>query len=259
MRKIFFLFWTCGYLIVISAGTKSVSETLNHLAERIDKLNRTYMSIEEKINIIIIKRNEESLELENSEIKTLKESLSIEEKIKIKESSKNRLNLYFGFLLPKNSTFRNYGIHFENGSQFEIEYARRFGSFSLGTSVSGKFFGNDKIAGIPIVGEMLTAGENKALMTSLLAGWRTQLNETVFINGKISVGVAFTNQNLRILTNSITQKDNSFYYSSLIGIGLQWTNFTNTILYYQYDGYESAGNFGDQSFHQIGLSLGLNY
>ena len=259
MRKIFFLFWICSYLITIRAEIKSISESLNQLTERIDKLNRTYMSIDEKIEIIIVKRNEDRLELKKSEINTLKGDLIIKKKNKIKESLKNELNLYFGFLLPKNSTFRNYGIHFEHGSQFELEYARRFGSFSLGTSVSGKFFGNDKIVGIPVVGEMLTAGENKAFMTTLLAGWKTHLNDTVFINGKISVGLAFTNQNLRILTNSIAQSDTSFYYSSLIGIGLQWTNVVNTNLYYQYDGYESKGNFGDQSFHQIGLSLGMNY
>ena len=146
MRKIFFLFWICSYLITIRAEIKSISESLNQLTERIDKLNRTYMSIDEKIEIIIVKRNEERLELKKSEINTLKDDI-IKKKNKIKESLKNELNLYFGFLLPKNSTFRNYGIHFEHGSQFELEYARRFGSFSLGTSVSGKFFGNDKIVG----------------------------------------------------------------------------------------------------------------
>ena len=101
MRKIFFLFWICSYLITIRAEIKSISESLNQLTEGIDKLNRTYMSIDEKIEIIIVKRNEERLELKKSEINTLKDDLIIKKKNKIKESLKNELNLYFGFLLPK--------------------------------------------------------------------------------------------------------------------------------------------------------------
>ncbi|MBT3666663.1 MAG: hypothetical protein HN548_04225 [Opitutae bacterium] len=259
MRKIFFLFWACGYLTIINAQIKSVSQTLNQLTERVDKLNTTFMSIDEKIKVILSERNEKRLELQKSEITTQKDNIMVVDKNKIYESSKNELNLYFGFLLPEISTFRSYGMHFEHGSQFELEYARRFGSFSIGSSVSGKFYENEKINGIPIVGEILTAGENKVFMTSLHAGWKTQLNEILFIKGKISCGLASANQNLRILNNSITQSDTSLYYSSLIGIGMQGTNFANTMLYYQYDGYESAGNFGDQAFHQIGVSLGMNY
>lgn len=254
MRKIIFLFWTCGYITIIDAKIKTVSKTLYHLTERVDKLNSTFMSIDQKIKGILIERNEERLES-----KPHNDILINEDKIKANENLKNELNFYFGFLFPKNSTFRSYGIQFEHGSQFELEYERRFGSFSLGSSVSGKFYGNKKINGIPIVGEMLAAGENKIFMTSLLAGWKTQLNEILFIKGKISGGVAFANQNLRILNNSITQNHTSLYYSSLIGIGLQWTNFANTMLYYQYDGFQSSGNLGDQSFHQIGVSLGMNY
>ena len=254
MRKIIFLFWTCGYITIIDAKIKTVSQTLHHLTERVDKLNSTFMSIDQKIKGILTERNEE-----RPESRPHNDTVINEDKIKANENLKNELNFYFGFLLPKNSTFRSYGIQFEHGSQFELEYERRFGSFSLGSSVSGKFYGNKKIIGIPIVGEMLTEGENKIFMTSLLAGWKTQLNEILFIKGKISGGVAFANQNLRILNNSITQSDTSLYYSSLIGIGLQWTNFANTMLYYQYDGFQSSGNLGDQSFHQIGVSLGMNY
>jgi len=254
MRKIIFLFWTCGYITIIDAKIKTVSQTLHHLTERVDKLNSTFMSIDQKIKGILTERNEE-----RPESRPHNDTVINEDKIKANENLKNELNFYFGFLLPKNSTFRSYGIQFEHGSQFELEYERRFGSFSLGSSVSGKFYGNKKINGIPIVGEMLTEGENKIFMTSLLAGWKTQLNEILFIKGKISGGVAFANQNLRILNNSITQSDTSLYYSSLIGIGLQWTNFANTMLYYQYDGFQSSGNLGDQSFHQIGVSLGMNY
>ena len=254
MRKIIFLFWTCGYITIIDAKIKTVSQTLHHLTERVDKLNSTFMSIDQKIKGILTERNEE-----RPESRPHNDTVINEDKIKANENLKNELNFYFGFLLPKNSTFRSYGIQFEHGSQFELEYERRFGSFSLGSSVSGKFYGNKKIIGIPIVGEILTEGENKIFMTSLLAGWKTQLNEILFIKGKISGGVAFANQNLRILNNSITQSDTSLYYSSLIGIGLQWTNFANTMLYYQYDGFQSSGNLGDQSFHQIGVSLGMNY
>ena len=259
MRKIIFLFWTCGYITIIDAKIKTVSQTLYHLTERVDKLNSTFMSIDQKIKGILIERNEELLELQNLQSTPHNDIVINEDKINTNENLKNELNFYFGFLLPKNSTFRSYGIQFEHGSQFELEYERRFGSFSLGSSVSGKFYGNKKIIGIPIVGEMLTEGENKIFMTSLLAGWKTQLNEILFIKGKISGGVAFANQNLRILNNSITQNHTSLYYSSLIGIVLQWTNFANTMLYYQYDGFQSSGNLGDQSFHQIGVSLGMNY
>lgn len=259
MKKIIFLFLICGYCTLIDAKIKSVSQTLNHLTDRVDKLNGTFMSIDKKIKGMLIKRNEERLESQNRKT-TISDGIAIlEDKIKANESLKNKLNFSFGFLLPENSTYRNYGIQFEHGSQFELEYSRRFGSFTVGSSVAGKFYGNEKINGIPILGEMLTAGENKIFMTSLLTGWKAQLNEVLFVEGKISGGIAFANQNLQILNNSITQSDSSLYYSTLIGMGLEWNKLASTMLYYQIDGFESAGNFGDQSFHQIGISLGLNY
>ena len=107
MRKIIFLFWTCGYITIIDAKIKTVSKTLYHLTERVDKLNSKFMSIDQKIKGILIERNEERLES-----KAHNDILINEDKIKANENLKNELNFYFGFLFPKNSKFRSYGIQF---------------------------------------------------------------------------------------------------------------------------------------------------
>ena len=83
MRKIIFLFWICGYLTIIDAKIKTVSQTLYHLTERVDKLNSKFMSIDQKIKGILIERNEERLES-----KAHNDILNKEAKIKANEKIK---------------------------------------------------------------------------------------------------------------------------------------------------------------------------
>ena len=121
MRKIIFLFWTCGYITIIDAKIKTVSQTLYHLTERVDKLNSTFMSIDQKIKGILIERNEELLELQNLQSTPHNDIVINEDKINTNENLKNELNFYFGFLLPKNCKFRRNGIKWEHGGQQRME------------------------------------------------------------------------------------------------------------------------------------------
>ena len=52
--------------------------------------------------------------------------------------------------MPNKSKFRKYGIQFEEGEQYSIEYIRNFGSFFLGSTLSTKLYENKKITGIKV-------------------------------------------------------------------------------------------------------------
>jgi hypothetical protein len=173
--------------------------------------------------------------------------------------AKNAFNFYYGFFIPNDSSYRNYDLEFKEGHQFTFEYQRKFEDFFLGPSLTAKFYENQRVSGIPGIGRLDATGNNHLLSLSLISGWEPRISELVFLTTKLSLGCAFTKHELKIRSSSLTHSDSSFYYSVLAGLGFQWSETFHSLCYYQFDGHSAVGRFDDQSFHQIGISFGMNY
>ena len=189
--------------------------------------------------------------------------------------SVNNLSLYLGFSMPNKSKFRKYGIQFEEGNNYTIEYHKKLGSYFIGSTIGAKYYMNKKITGISIddtikgnssdyihlveTGQIRASGENKLYSFSLIAGWQPKLTDRIFIKNKISLGLAHSERELKIEEHTLTQSDTLMYYSLLSGLGIRWTNHFYSLFYYQFDGQSEVSRFDDQTFHEIGISLGVEY
>jgi hypothetical protein len=190
-------------------------------------------------------------------------------------SNLNSLSFYMGVTMPNKSVFRRYGIQFEEGEQYSVEYHRKFGYFFIGSTIAAKIYDNKKITGIKVddtikgntsdyihlidTGQIRATGENKLYALTINAGWQPKLTNRIFLRNKFAVGLAHSNKELKIEDSVLTQSDTVFYYSLLFGLGIQWSNNINSLFYYQFDGQSETARFDDQTFHEIGLSLGVNY
>ena len=108
--------------------------------------------------------------------------------------------------MPNKSEFRKYGIQFEEGNNYTIEYHKKLGSYFIGSTIGAKYYMNKKITGIKIddtikgnssdyihlveTGQIRASGENKLYSCSLIAGWQPKLTDRFFIKNKISSGLA---------------------------------------------------------------------
>ena len=190
-------------------------------------------------------------------------------------SNLNSLSFSMGVTMPNKSVFRGYGIQFEEGEQYSVEYHRKFGYFFIGSTIAAKIYQNKKITGIKVddsikgntsdyihlvdTGQIRATGENKLYALAINAGWQPKLTNRIFLRNKFAVGLAHSNKELKIEDSVLTQSDTVFYYSLLFGLGIQWSNNINSIFYYQFDGQSETARFDDQTFHEIGLSLGVDY
>ena len=190
-------------------------------------------------------------------------------------SKRNSFSFYYGFTIPNKSNFRKYGIQFHEGQQLSIEYLRKFDSFFLGTTFATKVYENKKITGIRVddtikgrsadyihlveTGQINAFGQNRLFALSINGGWKPILTDRIFMKNKISMGMAFSDRELKIEEQMLTQSDMVLYYSFLSGLGIQWNDFFHTLFYYQFDGQSETERFDDQTFHELGISFGIDY
>jgi hypothetical protein len=267
------------------AGIYQLINKVNELKSRVDPLNQKIDSLTDiqknqipdpEIATPDIKK--ETKQTNNSEKQDSIEDEKNKPKINFllnNEPTNNSLNFYTGFVMPNKSKFRKYGIQFEEGEQYSIEYIRNFGSFFLGSTFSTKFYENKKITGIKVddrikgdssdyihlvdTGQIRASGENRSFALSISSGWEPYLSDRFFMRNKVSMGMAFSEKEIKIEEHMLTQSDSVFYYSFLAGVGVQWTNLFHTLFYYQFDGQSEVERFNDQTFHEIGMSFGINY
>ena len=190
-------------------------------------------------------------------------------------SKRNSFSFYYGFTMPNKSNFRKYGIQFHEGQQFSLEYLRKFDSFFLGATFATKVYENKKITGIRVddtikgrsadyihlveTGQINAFGQNRLFALSINGGWKPILTDRIFMKNKISMGMAFSDRELKIEEQMLTQSDMVLYYSFLSGLGIQWNDFFHTLFYYQFDGQSETERFDDQTFHELGISFGIDY
>jgi hypothetical protein len=258
---------------------------VNELKSRVDPLNQKLDSLTDiqENQIPDPERATPVIQKETKQSNYFEKQYSIEdEKNKPKfnfslnnEPTNNSLNFYTGFVMPNKSKFRKYGIQFEEGEQYSIEYIRKFGSFFLGSTLSTKLYENKKITGIKVddrikgdssdyihlvdTGQIKSSGKNRSFALSISTGWEPYLSDRIFMRNKVNMGMAFSEKEIKIEEHILTQSDSVFYYSFLSGIGVQWTNLFHTLFYYQFDGQSEVERFNDQTFHEIGISFGINY
>ena len=175
------------------------------------------------------------------------------------ERKDNSLNFYYGFNIPSKSKFKNYDLEFKNGYNIEMEYLRRIGFTILGCSLNSKYFENDKLTGIPVIDQMPASGNHFVFAPAITLGLKSKIRNLLFWENKLSLGVAFSHNELKLGKSSIEKTNNDFYYAFSSGLGFQWTQHFHSMLSYKYDGYQNSGEFGHQKFHQIEISVGADY
>ena len=165
----------------------------------------------------------------------------------------NSFNFYYGFSIPNQSELRNYTLKFKNGHEFAIEYLRDFGNLSLGAGYSLKKFDTERWS------QFEARGSNTFQSFSLTAGIEPKVNDLIFIRAKFSGG--FTLRNQEILTSTIQDEfsETSFNYAIFTGLGLRWSDYFHSILYYKFDGTSKTPYLGHSSFHQFGIGFGIDF
>ena len=167
------------------------------------------------------------------------------------------LHFYIGFSIPKQNEYRGYEVDFTNGYKFDFEYLKDFGAFSLGPSINAKFYKNKRILA-PHRGWMRLDGQNSTYSISLSSNLQKNLWGKTFIRLGAKAGMIFLNHEMGSEYSSFSFSDTSFYYSFLLGIGYKWKNI-EPILYYEFDGFGRTEHFDSQTFHQIGLGIGIGF
>lgn len=172
----------------------------------------------------------------------------------------NSLSFHFGFCLPSQSKFKDYGLEFENGHILKLEYQRKIGDLIIGGSISYKSFENEKLkTGIVGLGNIAAFGEHLVLTPAFTLGWRPMINRLIYYEGKLSLGTAFSNHEISLVNSTLEDSSSGVYYSLSLGLGFQWSDHFHSMISYEYDGHENSGKFDHQNYHQICVSIGADY
>ena len=195
-------------------------------------------------------RTEEPKKEDNKKVEKIEENLG----------KQNSFNFYYGFSVPNLSEYDGETLKFKNGHEFNLEYLRDFGLLSLGASYSFKTFDNERWTLSGGGAPMDLTGTNTFHTFSLSAGIEPEVNELIFLRARFSGGFSLRNHDLHF-TGGFQEEfsETSFHYAFMTGLGLRWSDYFHSILYYKFDGATGTPNFGHASFHQFGIGFGLDF
>lgn len=180
------------------------------------------------------------------------------EEIKSPEGNKNSFNFYYGFSIPNLSEFKGDTIKFKDGQEFSFEYLRDYDYLSVGLGYSFKSFENERWS-IPGVTTDIS-GDNTMHSLKVSVGMEPEVNDLLFLRARFSGGLAVRNHELLFDSGDQDEySETSFCYAFLIGIGIKWSDYFHSLIYYKFDGASTTPHFGHASFHQFGLGFGLDF
>ena len=199
------------------------------------------------------RRNATSLKFDNP-AKDSDNPKLVDHKKRIKSNSS--FNFYTGLIMPNSSKLSIAPISFNQGMQFSAEYLRDYKSMSIGGSYFYNNFGNERFDMDPIIP---LSGSNSNHGFCISVAIEPKVTDLIFLRGKLSGGIAFRTNEV-IAEQLIKQYTGmSFKYSLLMGVGLKWSEYFNSILFYEFDGVTETGDLGGITTHQFGIGLGLDF
>ena len=200
------------------------------------------------------RRNSTALKFDNSANKDPDKPKSADHKKRIKSNSS--FNFYTGLIMPNSSNLGIAPISFEQGMQFSAEYLRDYETMSIGGSYFYKNFENERFDMDPIIP---LSGSNSNHGFCISVAIEPKVTDLIFLRGKLSGGISFRTNEV-IAEQYIKQYTGmSFKYSLLMGVGLRWSEYFNSIIFYEFDGVTETGDLGGITTHQFGIGLGLDF
>ena len=195
-------------------------------------------------------RTEEPKKEDNKKVEKIEENLG----------KQNSFNFYYGFSVPNLSEYDVGTLKFKNGHEFSMEYLRDFGLLSLGAGYSYKAFENERWS---MTGSSTTVVETQGNNTfhsfTVSAGIEPHVNDLLFLRARFAGGFSLRNHELIQYNIPREFSETSFHYAFMTGLGLRWSDYFHSILYYKFDGATGTPNFGHASFHQFGIGFGLDF
>ena len=182
---------------------------------------------------------------------------TVSSKSKVSSKGKTSFNFYFGMIMPQTSEIGIAPINFENGEQISIEYLRDFGFMSIGGSYFYNKFDNKQFSVNNFVIPVTGSNSNHGFYISSVI--EPKVTESLFLRGKLSGGISFRSN--EVIASGLTKRYTAspFKYSLLVGIGYKWSDYFNSLLFYEFDGVTASGELGGITTHQFGLGLGLDF
>ena len=200
------------------------------------------------------RRNSTALKFDNPANKDPDKPKSADHKKRIKSNSS--FNFYTGLIMPNSSNLGIAPINFEQGMQFSAEYLRDYKTMSIGGSYFYKNFENERFDMDPIIP---LSGSNSNHGFCISVAIEPKVTDLIFLRGKLSGGISFRTNEV-IAEQYIKQYTGmSFKYSLLMGVGLRWSEYFNSIIFYEFDGVTETGDLGGITTHQFGIGLGLDF
>ena len=200
------------------------------------------------------RRNSTALKFDNPANKDPDKPKSADHKKRIKSNSS--FNFYTGLIMPNSSNLGIAPISFEQGMQFSAEYLRDYKTMSIGGSYFYKNFENERFDMDPIIP---LSGSNSNHGFCISVAIEPKVTDLIFLRGKLSGGISFRTNEV-IAEQYIKQYTGmSFKYSLLMGVGLRWSEYFNSIIFYEFDGVTETGDLGGITTHQFGIGLGLDF
>jgi len=200
------------------------------------------------------RRNSTALKFDNPANKDPDKPKSTDHKKRIKSNSS--FNFYTGLIMPNSSNLGIAPISFEQGMQFSAEYLRDYKTMSIGGSYFYKNFENERFDMDPIIP---LSGSNSNHGFCISVAIEPKVTDLIFLRGKLSGGISFRTNEV-IAEQYIKQYTGmSFKYSLLMGVGLRWSEYFNSIIFYEFDGVTETGDLGGITTHQFGIGLGLDF
>jgi len=192
------------------------------------------------------------------------------------EDPLNQLSVSLAVSIPSDlSTSGGTDLSFESGIDIGFEYSRYFSDSSyVGGGFSYKSFGgtghrptstpssttiesfdvdSSMFALFGTLGQHWSISSSLSLLTQASAGFSRSNYETT------SIEILHVSTGLPITIDNPDPSGNSFYYSLLIGLQVQWNQSWHSALYYELDGRSAVEDLDYQNFYQIGVRTGFGF
>lgn len=165
----------------------------------------------------------------------------------------------YGLTFPMVTSINKYDLEFSTGHFLDLSIIKSNHFFYWGGHACLKYFDNNKINLVPILGSIETEGSNRVLNFAACSGVRNFFTNRLFAEAQISGGVAFSKYNVTIANTSIHSEESDFYWSLGSGIGYSIDRNWSIILKYQIDGHSNSFPFGYQIYNQVWAQIGASF
>lgn len=178
----------------------------------------------------------------------------------------NSLRFSYAICIPHDTDYGSYNLEYDTGHSIGLSYNRNYDLLFWGLNIGAKFFENKKLTNLPAwlppsFQSILSnpKGKNYSTNLSALAGLKHNLTDKLYVQGNLGVGINYSWDEIQLGSMKVEFDEANFYGAFKVGIGVQFSELTSLLLFYEIDVHGDSGKLDTRVYSQVGLNLGLHY